>query len=161
MSEVAEILKTVHDIFDNGEVSVVVDERKLGMAYAVPRGLETTAVETFGPWQRGEVRQVFFKPGLLGAPMAEVQFILSWRFSAARQYVVDAFMDKKIISIDPTAGLKITVRFNSPSMFESPLEAYEIPFAVEVIFNPLFGSSSALYRGVIRADGTSEFTEVI
>jgi hypothetical protein len=92
--------------------------------------------------------------------MAEVQFFMSWRISAARQYIIEAFLDKNIITLDPTVGLKIRVRFGNPSLFDSDLEAYEIPFIVEVEFNPFLGSSSALYRGVIRADGTSTFREV-
>lgn len=66
MTGVVEILKAGHDIFDNGDVIVTVDERNLGMAYAIPIGSEATVVETFGPWQSAEVRQVFFKQSLLG-----------------------------------------------------------------------------------------------
>jgi hypothetical protein len=155
--EVAEILKAVHDIFDDGNVTVTVDERNLGMAYAIPRGSEATVVETFSPWTRAEHPQVFFRESALGAPMVEAQLIVSWRFSAARQYIIEAFVDCNVIHLDSTASLQIRVRFNNPSLFDTVLEAFEIPFQVEVTFKPLLGTEMHVMRGIIRADGTSEF----
>ena len=159
MPDVAEIIKAVHDIFDNGDVTISVDARNLGMAYAIPAGLETTVVETYSPWTRAELRQVFYRQGDLGATMAEIQLIMSWRYSQAQQYIIEAYLDKNVISIDPTVGVKIQVRFNNPSLYNTDLEAYEIPFQVTIDFKPLLGSESVVFHGLIRADGGGEFKD--
>jgi hypothetical protein len=162
MGEVADILKATHEIFDGGDVAVTLDERGLGMAYAVPRGLEGTVIDSYGPWHAAEIKQVFYKDSaIVQSVLAEIQFILSWRYSDGQQYIVDANLINNIISIDPTVNVKIRVHFDNPHQYESSLEAYEIPFRVEVNFVPKIGSNSTtIYRGAIRADGTGSFDQV-
>ncbi len=160
MSEIAEIVKTVHDIIKvNEDVPVIVEESRLGMAYAIPKGMEGTAVESLGPWERAEVKQVFFRQSsFLGSVLAEIQLIMSWRFNASKQYIIEAFLDKNIFSIDPTASVSISVRFNQPTLRpDDPLESYEIPFQVSVDFRPIGENSITIFHGVIRADGTGDF----
>jgi len=160
MSIAETILETVFKLFDGGDVAVTVDSRNLGMAYAIPSGQEQSVVEDFGPWTRCEMKQVFFRQGALGAPMAEVQFVLSWRVSAANQYIVEAFLDKNIITLDPTVGLALAIRFNQPELLDGDLESFKIPFQVEVTFKPLKGiggTETRLSQGEIRADGTGSF----
>jgi hypothetical protein len=160
MSEVAEIVKTVHDIIKvNEDIPVVVENSKLGMAYAIPKGTEDTVIETYSPWQRAEVKQVFFRQSsFLGSVLAEIQLIMSWNYSGAKQYIVEAYLDRNVISIDPTASVSISVRFDQPRpMTQDPLEAYEIPFQVTVDFRPVGDNSITIFHGIIRADGTGHF----
>jgi hypothetical protein len=160
MSEVADIVKTVHEIIKvNEDIPVVVENSKLGMAYAIPKGTEDSVIETYGPWQAAEVKQVFFRQSsLFGSVLAEIQMIMSWRYSAARQYIVEANLDKNVISIDPTASVSLSVRFSQPTqMPQEPLEAYEIPFQVTVDFRPVGDNSITIFHGIIRSDGTGDF----
>lgn len=161
MGEVADILKATHEIFDGGNVTVTVDERGLGMAYAVPRGLESTTIDTYGPWHEAEMRQVFYKDSaIVQSVLAEIQLIMSWRYSEARQYIIEANLTNNVISMDPTVNVKIRVHFDNPHQYDTNLEAYEIPFRIEVNFDPFVGGhSTTLYRGVIRADGTGTFEQ--
>jgi hypothetical protein len=160
MAAVETILETIFKIFESGDLQVTVDSRNLGMAYAIPKDSEQSVVQDFGPWTPCEVKQVFFRQGALGAPMVEVQLILSWRVSAARQYIVEAFLDKNVITLDPTVKLAIAIRFNQPELFDADLEAFSIPFQVEVTFKPLGGiggTETRISKGAIRADGTGTF----
>lgn len=160
MSEVAEIVKTVHDIIKvNEDVPVVVEAASLGMAYAIPKGTEASVVENFGPWERAELKQVFFRQSsVFGSVLAEIQMIMSWRYSSAKQYIIEAFLDKNIIAIDPTASVSISVRFNQPTLrADDVLESYEIPFQVSVDYRPIGTNSVTIFQGVIRADGTGDF----
>jgi hypothetical protein len=161
MGEVVEIIKTVHDILKvNEDVPITLDARGLGMAYAIPRGSETN-VDTFGPWHSAEVKQVFYKQSsVVGSVLAEIQLIMSWRFSEAQQYIIDANLDKNVITIDPTVSVSISVRFNQPTMFDRDLEAYEIPFSVNVDYRPVGSNSISLFRGTIRASGQGSFNAV-
>lgn len=161
MSDIAEIMKTAHDIFDGSPLTVEVDERGLGMAYAIPKGSEESVIDIYGPWHDAEIRQVFYKESsLLGAVLAEIQMILSWRYSAAQQYIIEAYLTPRVLSMDPTTSVKINVRFDNPQNYDFNLEAYEIPFHVHVSYDPIGEDSSTLYRGAIRADGTGSFVEV-
>lgn len=160
MGDTAEILKAAHEIFDGGDLAVTVDERGLGMAYAIPRGLEDTVIESYGPWHEAEMKQVFYKhSSIVQSVLAEIQLIMSWRYSDAEQYIIEAYLTSKVISLDPTANAKIRVRFDNPQLYDYELEAYEIPFWVEVYFDPVGSDSTTIYRGVIRADGTGTFDE--
>jgi len=161
MGDVAEILKAVHEIFADGDVTVNVDSRGLGMAYAVPRGLENTVVDTYAPWYDAEMKQVFYKDSaIFRSVLAEIQLILTWRYSQAQQYIIEAYLTKNVISIDPTVKVAIRVRFDNPRPYDTVLEAYEIPFLVEVDFKPVGSDSTTVYRGVIRANGTGTFEQL-
>jgi hypothetical protein len=161
MGEVADILKAAHEIFNDGEVPITVDAHGLGMAYAVPRGLESTVVDTYGPWYDAELRQVFYKDSaFFRSVLAEIQLILTWRYSQAQQYIIEAYLTKNVIAIDPTVSVAIRVRFDNPQLYDTVLEAYEIPFVVEVDFRPIGSNSTSIYRGTFRADGTGTFTQV-
>jgi hypothetical protein len=154
------ILNTIFKIFESGDLQVTVDSRNLGMAYAIPKDSEQTVVQDFGPWTPCEVKQVFFRQSALGSPLVEIQLILSWRASTAQQYIVEAFLDKNVITLDPTVSLAIAVRFNQPELFDTDLEAFLIPFQVEVTFKPLGGlggTETRISKGTIRADGTGLF----
>lgn len=159
MGEVADILKATHDILDGGEATVTVDARGLGMAYAIPRGSESTVVDTYGPWYEAEMRQVFYKESsIVGSVMAEIQMVMSWRYSQAKQYIIDTSFINNVISLDPTVTIKTKVHFDNPQLYDFDLEAYKIPFRVEVTFDPTFGSTeTGIYRGEIRADGGGSF----
>lgn len=156
MGEVADIIKSVHDIFDNRDVPIEVDSRGLGMAYAVPAGLESTVVDTYAPWYQAEVRQNFYRETLLGFRLVDLNLILSWRYSEAQQYIVDVYLDKTIEK-DPTVGLTIKVRFETPQLYDTVLEAYEIPFVVMIHSSTIDGSADNRYSGTIRADGSGTF----
>lgn len=161
MGEVADILKAAHDIFDNGDVAMTVDERGLGMAYAIPRGTESTVVDAYGPWYEAEVRQVFYKDSaIVRSVLAEIQLIVSWRYSQNKRYIIEGYLTKNVISVDPTAGVKIKVRFDNPRQYDTELEAYEITFVVEVDFRPWGSASTTIYRGTMRADGTGTFEQL-
>ena len=161
MSEVADILKSVHEIFNDGDVAITVDSRGLGMAYAIPAGLETTVVDTYAPWYDAEMRQVFYKDSsVFQSVLAEVQLILTWRYSQAQQYIIEAYLTKNVISIDPTVSIAIRVRFDNPRPYDTLLEAYEIPFLITVDFDPVGSNSTTNYRGVIRANGTGTFEQL-
>ncbi|SRR6266403_1252755 len=154
------ILTTFFKIFDGGDVQFTVDSRNLGMAYAIPRGSEQSVVEDFGPWTECQEKQVFYRQGLLGETLAEIQLVMSWRITPAKQYVVEVFLDKNIICLDPTVRLSIAVRFNQPEPTGDMLEAYVIPFQVEITYKSLQGlggTESKISRGVIRADGSGSF----
>lgn len=160
MSATETILNTVFKIFDGGNVPIAVDSRNLGMAYAIPPGSEQSVVQDFGPWTPGELKQVFYRQGALGEALAEVQLVLTWRTSAAQQYIVEAFLDKNVINLDPTVRLSIAVRFNQPENIGGDLEAFQIPFQVEVTYKTLAGfgaTETRISRGVMRADATGEF----
>jgi hypothetical protein len=160
MGDAVEIIKAVHEIFNNGDVPITVDSRGLGMAYAVPHGLEDTVIESYGPWSDAELRQVFYQESaIVRSVLAEVQLVLTWRCSQAQQYIVETYLTKRVISLDPTARLAIKVGFDNPTLYDTVLEAYEIPFSVEVDFRPVGSSSTAIYRGTIRADGTGNFNQ--
>jgi hypothetical protein len=160
MSEIADILKAAHEIFNDGDVTVSVDSRNLGMAYAIPRGLEDTVVESYGPWYDTEMKQVFYKESsIVRSVLAEIQLILTWRYSNSQQYIIEAYLTKNVITIDPTASVSIRVRFDSPRPYGDTLEAYQIPFVVEVNFDPVGGNTTTIYRGVMRTDGTGTFEE--
>jgi hypothetical protein len=82
VGEVADVLKAAHEIFNDGDVEIIVDSRGLGMAYAVPSGLESTVVDTYAPWYDAELRQVFYKESsVVQSVLAEIQLILTWRYS--------------------------------------------------------------------------------
>jgi hypothetical protein len=165
MGEVAEILKAAHEIFNtiekNGDVPITVDTRGLRMAYAVPRGLENTAADSYAPWYDAELRQVFYKDSaIVQSVLAEIQLILTWRYSQAQQYIIEAYLTKNLISIDPTVRVAIRVRFDNPQPYDTVLEAYEIPFRIEVDFRPVGAHSTTIYRGRIRADGAGMFDQI-
>jgi hypothetical protein len=159
MGEVAEILKTAYEVFRaNEDVPINVDSQNLGMAYAIPKGTEGTVVDSYGPWTDREIRQVFYRQSsIVGSVLAEIQLIMSWRVSSANQYIIEANLDKKVISLDPTVSVSINVHFNQPNPIANPLEAYEIPFNVSVDFRPVGPNETAILKGVIRADGTASF----
>lgn len=161
MGEVAEILKAVHEIFNNGDVTVAVDQRGLGMAYAIPAGLENTVVDSYAPWYDAEMRQVFYKDSsVFQSVLAEIQLILTWRYSQAQQYIIDAYLMTNVISIDPTAGVAIKVDFKKPTLYDTVLEAYEIPFFITVKFDPVGSNSQTIYQGIMRANGTGTFEQL-
>lgn len=159
MGDVAEIIKTTYEIFSGGEdMPIVVEHPSLGMAYAIPPGTETTVAENYGPWHDVEMKQVFYEESsLLGSVLAEIQLILTWRYSEAQQYIIGAYLDKKVLALDPTASASISVRFEQPTYLDAAWEAYEIPFTVTVVFDPVGGNTTALFRGMMRADGTGSF----
>lgn len=161
MSEVADILKAVHEIFNDGGVAITVDSRGLGMAYAIPDGQEKTVVDSYAPWYDAEMRQVFYKDSsVFQSVLAEIQLILTWRYSQAQQYIIEAYLTKNVISIDPTAEIAIRVRFDNPRPYDTVLEAYEIPFFITVDFDPVGSNSTTNYRGVMRANGTGTFEQL-
>ena len=50
MGEVAEILKTAHEIFwANEDIPINADSRNLGLAYAILSVTEGTVVDSYGP----------------------------------------------------------------------------------------------------------------
>ncbi|MEV7558947.1 hypothetical protein [Streptomyces sp. NPDC089795] len=156
MGDLADIIKETHEIF-KGSTALTVSSSGLGMAYAIPQGSEDTVVDTFGPWKKAEQRQVFFRETLLGAVAAEIQFILSWKCSAAEQYIFGVEIIPKKLSLDPTVDLDIQVKFHHPEPYDFELEAYEIPFTITVEYNPIGGDETVIYRGTVRANGTGEF----
>jgi hypothetical protein len=161
MSEVADILKAAHEIFNDGDVAVTVDSRGLGMAYAIPAGQEGTVVDTYAPWYDAEIKQVFYKESsIFGEVLAEIQLILTWRYSQAQQYIIEAYLTKNVISIDPTVSVAIRVRFDNPRLYDTILEAYEIPFFIAIDYDPIGSNSTTNYRGIIRADGTGTFEQL-
>ncbi|AVO59529.1 hypothetical protein [Pseudomonas chlororaphis] len=158
MGKVADILKTVHEIFNDGDVAVQLDAHGLGMAYAIPKGEEDRVVEIYGPWHDSDVKQVFYQESaLVRSVLAEFQLIIRWRYSEAQQYIIEVYFTNHVIVLDPTASAKVRIRFDNPRPYDFELEAYEIPFFVEVIFDPVGGNSTTNYNGVIRADGTGRF----
>lgn len=163
MSEVAEIVKTVYEIVKvNEDIPITVENPKLGMAYAIPKGTEGTVVDDYAPWQSTDVKQVFYKQSsIVYSVLAEIQLIMSWRCSSSQQYIIEAYLDKNVISIDPTVSISISVRFNQPNLVSNGgLEAYEIPFQVSVDFRPIGDNSVTIFKGVMRADGSGEFVSV-
>jgi hypothetical protein len=159
MGAAAELVKTAYEVFrSNEDVPISVEARKLGMAYAIPHGTEDTVVNDYGPWHGVELRQVFYEQSsLVGSVLAEIQLIMAWRFSEARQYIIEAYLDKKVLSLDPTVSVSMDVRFSQPNSYDSGLEAYEIPFVVNVDFRPIGDRKTVRYTGVLRADGTGTF----
>ncbi|MFE7940533.1 hypothetical protein ACFU46_24650 [Streptomyces griseoincarnatus] len=158
MGDVADIIKAVHEIFDNGDVPIALDARSLGMAYAIPRGMESTVVDTYSPWHQAEMKQVFYRESsIFGAPLAEVQLIMTWKYSEARQYIIEAYLMKRVLALDPSVSLKIGVRFDNPQLYDHALEAYQIPFTVTVDYHAIGATNTGLYRGIIRADGVGSF----
>lgn len=159
MGELAELLKNSYEIF-RGNEGVVVTQREghLGMAYAIPRGTEDTVVDTYGPWDAAELKQVFYEQSfLVNSVLAEIQLIMSWKISQARQYIIEAYLEKRVISLDPTVSVSISVRFDQPQNYDGVLEAYRIPFVVEVDFRPVGSNKTVLFAGELRADGTGTF----
>jgi hypothetical protein len=158
MGDVADIIKAAHEIFDNGDVPITVDERSLGMAYAIPNGTERTVVDAYSPWHEAEMRQVFYRESsVFGEPLAEIQLIMTWKYSEAQQYIIEAYLMKKLLTLDPTVNVKIGVRFDNPQLYDQELEAYEIPFTVTVDYHAVGATNTGIYRGKIRADGTGSF----
>jgi hypothetical protein len=152
------ILTTAFEVLkESGDVKINVDSRGLGMAYAIPQG-EPGVVDNYGPWTDAEVKQVFYQQSsILGEVLAEIQLILSWRYSAAQQYIIEANLDKNAV-ISPGVQVDISVRFGQPSIYDNDLEAYCIPFHVEIKFKPLIGDTQIFNsKGQIRADGTGTF----
>lgn len=156
MGDLADILKATHEIF-KGSTALSVSSNGLGMSYAIPKGSEDTVVDTFGPWKKAELRQVFYRETLLGGVAAEIQFIMSWKYSAAEQYIFGVEVIPKKLGLDPTVDLDIKVQFHHPELYDFNLEAYEIPFTITVEYNPIGGGETVLYRGTVRANGTGEF----
>lgn len=77
-------------------MSITVDNRGLGMAYAVPKGTEDSVVDDYGPWQNADVKQVFYQQSsIMYSLLAEIQLIISWRYNASQQYIIEAILDKK------------------------------------------------------------------
>jgi hypothetical protein len=132
------------------------------MAYAIPKGTEGSVADSYGPWHNAEVKQVFYKDSsIVQAVLCEIQMILSWRYSEAQQYIIDANLSNNVIALDPTADVKMKVHFDNPSNYGGEgLEAYEIPFRVEVAWDPVGTNSTTIYRGTMRADGTGTFNQI-
>ena len=155
MGDIAEIVKTLHEVLaGNADVPVAEESKRLGMAYAIPAGTENTVIDSYAPWNDAIVRQVFYRETALGAVSAEIQLLMSWQYSAAQQYIVNAYLDKNVISIDPTVSASISVRFDHPRPYNVEWEAYEIPFAVTVQYDPIGSNETVVFRGGIRADGS-------
>jgi hypothetical protein len=155
MGDAAEIIKSVHELFKGSDVPIQVDERRLGMAYAVPRGTEDTVVESYGPWHEAELTQTFGAESTpFGTTLVDMDVIVTWRYSDARQYIVDVYVDKRIRALAPTVDLAITARVSRPQLYDSNLEAYEIPFRIEISYRPLGTVTNAVLTGVVRADGS-------
>ena len=158
MSEIAALAQTLYKVFDGqAGVPVHVAEPMLGMAYAIPAGTEQTAAQDYAPWTPAEVKQVFYRETALGAVSAEVQMILRWRWSASGQYIINAAFAVNAIYLDPSVNVSIDVSFDTPTPYNTEWEAFEIPFHVSILFDPLLGSSTTALDGVIRADGTGAF----
>lgn len=158
MSIAETILKGIFTLMStDSDVDVKVDNRGLGMAYGIPSGTEQSAVNDYGPWSDASIKQVFYRQSALGSTLAEVQLILSWQCSSAQQYIINANLDKNVLTLDPTVNLGITVRFDQPELYDSELEAYRIRFTVEIKFNPLLGMETEVSQGYIQADGSGVF----
>ncbi len=159
MSEVADIVKTAYEIFkDNQNVEIKVANPSLGMAYAIPKGSESTVFDDYGPWLSAEMKNVFYRQSALGAVMAEIQLILSWKYSQAKQYIVEVYLDKNIIgSLDTTHHTSIDVRFEHPQQIGNDIDEYKIPFLITVNFGNFLGAEDEIYKGEMRADGTGTF----
>lgn len=161
MGSVAEIITAAYEVLDGGQVSLTQDERGLGMAYAIPADSVGTVVDAYGPWSDAEIREVFYKESsIFGSVLAEIQLIMTWRCSAAQQYIIEAYLTPNVISLDPTADAKIGVRFDQPQNYDYNLEAYEIPFQITVQFDPVGGDDTTVYRGRIRADGSGSVEQL-
>ncbi len=158
MGDIAEIVKTLHEVLaGNANVPVTEEAKRLGMAYAIPAGTEDTIVDSYAPWHDAVIRQVFYRETALGAVSAEIQMIMSWQYSEAQQYIVNAYLDKNVKAIDPTVSASMSVRFDQPRPYDTDLEAYEIPFTVTVEYDPIGSNESVLFKGTIRADGAGTF----
>ncbi|MFB7620593.1 hypothetical protein [Kitasatospora sp. NPDC056181] len=157
----ADIIKAAHDIFNNGDVPVTVDARGLGMAYAIPSGSDGTVVDTYAPWHSAEQKQVFFRQSsVLGEVLAEIQLLLTWKYSEAQQYIIEAFLAPNLLALDSTVNVKIGVRFDNPQLYDTQLEAYEIPITVTVDCSAIGAHNTEIFRGTIRADGNGSFDRI-
>lgn len=153
------IVKTVFALVRNSQdVNIELDDRGLGMAYAIPKGSAETVVADYGPWKDADIKQVFYQQSdLVFEPLADIQLILNWRYSEAHQYIVDATLEKRG-NIAMGCKLSIKVRFKQPDIYDHELDAYVIPFTVEVDFSPPIGNTRFFRSsGFIRADGTGNF----
>jgi hypothetical protein len=159
MSDTADLVKTAFEVFaGQAAVPVEVPQPGLGLVYAIPRGSEQTAPDDYGPWTPADVKQVFYRESsVVGSVLAEIQMVVRWRYSAAQQYIINVGFDSNVISLDPTTDVNIKVEFDTPTQYDGELEAYLIPFHVTVLFDPVGGSSTTVFHGLIRADGTGEF----
>lgn len=156
MSDVADIIKTTHEILHAGQdVPIVVDARNLGMAYAIPRGSDSTVAGDYSPWSPSEISGSFSRQSAVtGLDIVRIKLILSWRYSQAQQYIIDAFLDKEWVHRDPGADVSITVRFSQPTLYDVVLEAYQIPYIIDVYYAaPVGEANSSRYEGYIQADG--------
>lgn len=162
MGDVADIIKTTYEILSGSqEVAVELDGRNLGMAYAVPKGMETTAAEIFSPWTENSVDNTFIRESaIFGTTLADITMTMSWKTHVAQQYIINAYLDVKVNGIDPTTDVSVKVRFDQPTLFDVELEAYQITYRVQVVFDPVGGMETAVYQGVIRADGFGTFRSV-
>lgn len=158
MGDIAEIVKVAHEVLaGNADVPLAEETTRLGMAYAIPAGTQDTVIDGYAPWHNAVVRQVFYRETMLGAVSAEIQMIMSWRYSESRQYIISAYLDKQIKSIDPTVSISLRVRFDQPIPYDAEYEAYEIPFHVTLDYDPLGSNESVLFSGSVRADGEGTF----
>lgn len=155
MASAAGTLTAVYTIYKSGDVTIKTDEPNLGMAYAVPRGTEQSVVDDYGPWQEAQLSEhLVADSSIFGTTLLDLELIVSWRFSQAHQYIIDANVSKIIRTLGPAADLTITARFSPPMLYDRDLEAYEIPFEIDILFSPIGTPCNALLSGFIRADGS-------
>lgn len=162
VSEVAGIIKTTYDVLTNSQdVPVQLDSNNLGMAYAVPKGLEATAAATYSPWTENSVDNTFHaNSSVFGETLVDIWMTLSWKTHEAQQYIINANLDKQVNYIDPTTSVSIKVRFDQPTLYDVEWEAYEISYNIELTYDPVGGFSTVRYAGSLRADGTGTFRQL-
>lgn len=159
MGEVAEVLKTVYEVLSKSQsVPVQLDGRNLGMAYAIPRGLEQSAAESYSPWSENSVANTFIRhSSVFGEVLADLTLTMSWKTHEAQQYIINVNLDVQVNAVDPTTDVGVVVRFDQPTLYDTSLEAYEITYRVEVTYDPVGGFETAAFAGAIRADGSGTF----
>jgi hypothetical protein len=156
MSVLESIVEKTFDLVTQNAKASVTSVSATKVACAFPKGSDPAE---FGPWSNQELKQVSFEQDPVTTSGVEIDFRISYKTSAAGQYLDEVFVDS-LVKVPVPFSLDARIDFRDLSLEQNSdgLEMAAIPFVVTVArSHPVFGAQSFRADGVLRGDGQSSF----
>ena len=156
MSILETLTEKTFDIVTQNAKSSVTAGMTAKIACAFPQGEDP---QSYGPWADQDLRQVYFEQDPVTTAAVEIDFRISYKTSAAGQYIDEVFVDT-IVKVPIAYSLDARIDFRDASLGHNldGLEMASIPYVVSVVrSHPVLGIQSGRADGVLQGDGQSIF----
>lgn len=156
MSLLETILEKTFELVTKNASASVIAGVSTKVACAFPKGSDPG---DFGPWSDQATKQVSFEQDPVTTSGVEIDFRITYKTSAAGQYLDEVFVDS-LVKVPTPFSLDAKIDFRDAALSQNldGLEMAVIPFVVTVArSHPLFGVQASRADGILRGDGQSSF----